>query len=333
MDLYSKKATPATIAIIGLGQMGASYAKYATSMTTKVIVYDNNPAQRLSFKSRVINDNNPFDLPGRIIPNIKNITVVDDLDLIWRSHPDLTIITTHKDSHSYYSCLALQHGSHVLTEKPMCVDLAEAKKMHDTVLKTQKKLYIGFSLHGTAAFIKLKEIIKENQHKQLKNYQITRIGAVPEYYWDNTVTARFDLLCHDTDFCLQVFGQPWGVRVSEINARACDKFWDYGEFTVNMRGRLPLMHPKGFEYSYFLQYAEGDTFYFSSLFEDRIYLKSSNSEVTSVILLTPTSPCQQILEKVLNSITNDSWQKYLTNNLSIMNGINCINFLINDQGQ
>ena len=90
---------------------------------------------------------------------IINLLGLGYINLVWQKKPLLTIITTHKDSHCYYSCLAMNYGSHVLTEKPLCVTLEEASEMKKVAFETKKKLFIGFSLHVTPCFVKLKEII------------------------------------------------------------------------------------------------------------------------------------------------------------------------------
>ncbi|RUR15033.1 Gfo/Idh/MocA family oxidoreductase [Legionella sp. km535] len=318
-----------TIAIIGLGQMGASYAKYASSIANKVICYDRDTNQSSTFKKRVLKDNNPFDVSNNISINIDKIEIVDTLNAVWEHKPTLTIVTTHKDSHCYYSSLAMRNNSHVLTEKPMCINLEEAEQLKQVSFMTQKKLFVGFSLHGTQAFLKLKELVYRNDPKLFKRYRVYRIGAVPENYMDR-VSARFDLLSHDTDFCLQLFGMPKHTLVDEISARKCSKLWSYSEFEVQMEGFMPLTHPNGFEYGFELIYANQSKLMFSSKDLNHLILKDSDEKIMEIISLTTCSPCQKILEKAINSIINDDYDQYLLNELSIQNGVNCMSMLIND---
>lgn len=318
-----------TIAIIGLGQMGSTYAKHANSMASKIICFDNAKCQRDTFIQRVFNDNNPFDTYEANNIDLKKIQIVDDIKLIWLNKPDLTIITTHKDTHCYYSCLAMTKGSHVLTEKPLCLNLTETEKIAQTSLMTKRKLFIGFSLHATPAFKELKNIITNSKEKKIKKYQIVRIGAVPEHYLDS-VTARFDLLSHDTDFCLQVFKHPYHTIVEEINVRACNKYWNYGELQVEMIGRMPKVHPNGFEYNYKLIYEDHSSIEFSSNNLQQLIVKDTKQKITETLPLEIMSSCKGILELIKNSILNDDYEHYLNNELSITHGSNCMYMLIND---
>ena len=318
-----------TIAIIGLGQMGASYAKYASCIADKVICYDNDIHQSATFKKRVLNDNNPFDISNNVAIVIDKIELVDALDSVWEHNPDLTIVTTHKDSHCFYSSLAMRKNSHVLTEKPLCINLEEAEHLKQISFMTRKKLFIGFSLHGTPAFLKLKELVNSTNRNLIKKYRVYRIGAVPEDYMDR-VSARFDLLSHDTDFCLQLFSMPKHTLVDEVSARKCSKLWSYPEFEIEMEGFMPVTHPDGFEYGFELFYANQSKIIFSSNDINHLIIKDSNDEVIERISVTSCSPCQKILEKALYSINNDDYDQYLLNELSIINGINCMKMLIND---
>ncbi|RUR05834.1 Gfo/Idh/MocA family protein [Legionella sp. km772] len=317
-----------TIAVIGLGQMGASYTRYASSLAEQVICFDHNEYQRASFLHRLLEDDNPFDIFEGDKINTQNIQVVNDIQLIWQSNPVLTIIATHKDSHCYYACLAMISGSHVLTEKPLCVSLDEAEAMKKTALETKKKLFVGFSLHATPCFVKLKEIIA-NQEKIPDYYQVYRIGAVPEDYTDN-VSARFDLLSHDTDFCLQLFKFPQHTIVQEVSNRSCNKIWLYEGFRVEMIGKMPVTHPNGFEYGYKLTFLDHSSVEFSSNNLQKLILKNDKQEVVHTIPLKTISTCKTILEKTLYSVFHNSYEEYLSHELSIINGVNCMNMLIHD---
>ncbi|ASQ46859.1 Gfo/Idh/MocA family protein [Legionella clemsonensis] len=318
-----------TIAVVGLGQMGTSYTRHASTIADKVICFDYDENQRATFKDRIQSFHNPFDGLNECNVNTETIRIVDDLDLVWKYDPDLTIITTHKDSHCFYSCLAMKNNSHVLTEKPLCMNLEEAKKIQAISSQLEKKVFIGFSLHATPAFIKLKEHLSVNKKGKIKLYQVYRIGAVPEDYMDS-VSVRFDLLSHDTDFCLQLFKFPQHTRVNEVDARSCNKLWQYDGFEVEMIGRMPITHPNGFEYGYKLIYQDGNYLEFSSKQSNSLFMKNVRNNIIDIIPLEITSPCKMILEKSVNSIIKDSYECYLNHELSILKGVNCMAMLSHD---
>ena len=57
---------------------------------------------------------------------------------------DIVHVCTPNRSHSYITVDALEAGKHVMCEKPMAINAAEAKKMLDAAKRTGKKLTIGY---------------------------------------------------------------------------------------------------------------------------------------------------------------------------------------------
>ncbi len=161
------------------------------------------------------------------------------------------------------------------------------------------------------------------------NYKVYRIGAVPQDYMAN-VSARFDLLSHDTDFCLQVFKFPEHTLVNENSARSCSKIWLYKDFKIEMSGSMPITHLNGFEYGYTLTLHDNTSIVFSSHYLQELIIKNHKQEVVTTIPLEITSSCKIILERSLHSITHDNYLEYLSHELSIINGVNCMNMLIQD---
>ena len=57
---------------------------------------------------------------------------------------DVVHVCTPNRSHSFITVDALEAGKHVMCEKPMAINSAEAKKMLDAAKRTGKKLSIGY---------------------------------------------------------------------------------------------------------------------------------------------------------------------------------------------
>ena len=65
-------------------------------------------------------------------PVIEGVTYTQDLSDIWQdSAIDLVVITTPGSSHYEYAKLALQHGKHVLVEKPFVETVSQAQELFD----------------------------------------------------------------------------------------------------------------------------------------------------------------------------------------------------------
>ncbi len=77
-------------------------------------------------------------------------------DLIAREDIDVVHVCTPNSSHSEITVAALQSGKHVMCEKPMAINGAEAKAMLDASKATGKKLTIGYQnrFRSDSQFIK-----------------------------------------------------------------------------------------------------------------------------------------------------------------------------------
>ena len=65
-------------------------------------------------------------------------------DLIARDDIDVVHVLTPNREHSQITVDALNAGKHVMCEKPMAINSAEAKRMLDAAKATGKKLTIGY---------------------------------------------------------------------------------------------------------------------------------------------------------------------------------------------
>ena len=71
-------------------------------------------------------------------------TYTDYKELLKDESIDVVHVCTPNRSHSFITVDALEAGKHVMCEKPMAINSAEAKKMIDAAKRTGKKLSIGY---------------------------------------------------------------------------------------------------------------------------------------------------------------------------------------------
>ena len=62
------------------------------------------------------------------------------------TQPDAVCISTYPDTHEQYAILALQHSCHVFIEKPIADSVAGAERVAEAVLRSGKKLVVGYIL-------------------------------------------------------------------------------------------------------------------------------------------------------------------------------------------
>ena len=76
------------------------------------------------------------------VPGAKVYT--DYRELLQDKSIDVVHVLTPNRDHSYITVDALEAGKHVMCEKPMAINTAEAQKMIDAAKRTGKKLTIGY---------------------------------------------------------------------------------------------------------------------------------------------------------------------------------------------
>jgi len=81
----------------------------------------------------------------------------DYRELLKMKEIDVVHVCTPNRSHSFITVDALEAGKHVMCEKPMAINSAEAKKMLDAATRTGKKLTIGYQSRFRPDSLYLKE--------------------------------------------------------------------------------------------------------------------------------------------------------------------------------
>ena len=84
----------------------------------------------------------------------------DYKELLARKDIDVVHVLTPNKQHSFITVDALESGKHVMCEKPMAINSAEAKKMLDAAKRTGKKLTIGYQNRFRQECMYLKKLIE-----------------------------------------------------------------------------------------------------------------------------------------------------------------------------
>ncbi|MEO7651868.1 MAG: Gfo/Idh/MocA family oxidoreductase [Bryobacteraceae bacterium] len=162
------------------------------------------------------------------------------------------------DQHAPVALAALRAGKHVLLEKPMALDgatagllVAEADRCNRTLMTAQVLRF--FPSYRTSA-----ELVKSGKLGAMRSAILRRRCAAPAWSkWLSDASRSgggvFDLLIHDVDYALQLFGMPEAVSASgyEDMARGIDfilaQFHYPGGATVIVTGGWH--HPKAYPFS------------------------------------------------------------------------------------
>ncbi len=124
---------------------------------------------------------------GRELSDL-GVPIYDTVEEFYQAQAaELAIIATPIYLHAYQAQYCMEHGGHVLCEKPICATLEDAKAMMATRDKTGLKLAIGFQWSFSEAILKLKQDILSGLYGNIR--QIRTIVYFPrnlDYYHRGT---------------------------------------------------------------------------------------------------------------------------------------------------
>jgi predicted dehydrogenase len=203
---------PLRLAVLGLGFMGSTHLKALRSIpAAHVLAVLEQDATRLSGDLSAVRGNlggpgERMDFSGvKQYREIAPLLADPDIDAV-----DICLPT---DSHAEIAMQALRAGKHVLVEKPMALDGASADRMVEEAERSGRVLMTGHVLRFSAAYGALRGIVRTGEMGPPRFATFRRRCAAPR--WGGWLQdpaksggGAFDLLIHDADICLHVFGKP-----------------------------------------------------------------------------------------------------------------------------
>jgi predicted dehydrogenase len=133
----------------------------------------------------------------------------DDIDAV-----DLCV-PTHL--HTEWTIAALRRGLHVMVEKPMALTAADAARMCEEAARAGRVLMVAHVLRFMPAYEELRKLVHAGRLGRLRSALFRRRTAVPEWAeWEFDKSKNgggvYDLLIHDVDMALLLFGEPQAVQ-------------------------------------------------------------------------------------------------------------------------
>jgi predicted dehydrogenase len=170
------------VAVIGVGHLGRHHARILAAMagTEMIAVVDTN-AQRAAeiaaqYGTRAYT--NWQDLVGRV---------------------DAVTIAAPTDVHASIAAPLLEHGVHVLVEKPMSATTSEADVLLRLARNGGAVLAVGHTERFNPAVVHAKSLVKDPRF-----IEVHRLGMFPDRSLD--IDVVFDLMIHDLDLVLDMVG-------------------------------------------------------------------------------------------------------------------------------
>lgn len=123
------------------------------------------------------------------------------------------------DLHAPLTTAALRAGKHVLVEKPMALDAAQCADMIEEARKAGRILMTAQVLRFFPTYTALREVLRAGALGPVRSALFRRRCAAPAWsQWLKNSSQSgggvFDLLIHDIDMCLHLFGLPESVSAT-----------------------------------------------------------------------------------------------------------------------
>jgi predicted dehydrogenase len=177
-------------------------------------------------------------------------------------------------AHAEVTVAALRAGKHVLVEKPMGLHAAQVDCMRAEAARSGRILMAAQVCRFIPSYRGAADMLRSGKLGAVRAAIFRRRCAAP--FWsawlsDASVSGGgvFDLLIHDVDFVLQVFGMPQAVSATGYEDMPHGIDWILANFWYPGIGAVAISggwhHPKAYPFS--MEYnivAEGGTLEFSS---------------------------------------------------------------------
>jgi predicted dehydrogenase len=185
------------LAVVGLGFMGGVHLKAITSLRTVEV------AAVVSRRA-----------PGW---SVKHYTSLDDA----LADPEIEAVDLcmPTDLHESAAIAALRSGKHVLVEKPMSLSFESCHRMIGEAERAGKILMVAHVLRFLPEYRALQRLVDERELGTIRSASFRRRCAQPgwsEWITDKTRSGggAFDLLIHDVDMALRLFGAPSAISAT-----------------------------------------------------------------------------------------------------------------------
>ena len=261
------------IAVLGLGFMGSTHLKALKNIPgAELAAVVSGDETKLSGDLRSIQGN--LGGPGEQMDfsAVRKYRTVEEA----LRDPDIEAvdICLPTDRHAPVAIEALRAGKHVLVEKPMALNVEDAEQMLAEAKAANRVLMTGQVLRFIASYRGASNILRSQKLGSVHSALFRRRCAAPAWSkWlaspEKSGGGVFDLLIHDIDYCLHLFGKPESVSAQGyVNLeRGID--WILAQFHYPGVGSVVVTggwhHPKAYPFSMeFTIVADGGTLEFSS---------------------------------------------------------------------
>jgi predicted dehydrogenase len=144
--------------------------------------------------------------------------------LLANEKPDMADICVPTYLHASLAISCMQRGLHVLCEKPMALNLADAQAMADCAARNGVLFMVAQVIRFWPEYAYLKHVYDQGTYGPLLQASFSRTCGAPLWAWDGWYTdpqrsglAPFDLHVHDADYINYLLGKPARVHSAAVD--------------------------------------------------------------------------------------------------------------------
>jgi predicted dehydrogenase len=185
------------LAVVGLGFMGGVHVKAAASVE--------------GVELAAVVSRRAAEFSGKRYATLDDALADPEIDTF-----DLCLPT---DLHESATIAALGAGKHVLVEKPMALNVESCQRMIAAAERAKKILMVAHVLRFFPAYKALQRAVDQRELGSIRSATFRRRCAQPG--WSDWITDKsrsgggaFDLLIHDVDMALRLFGAPQAISAT-----------------------------------------------------------------------------------------------------------------------
>jgi predicted dehydrogenase len=174
------------------------------------------------------------------------VSKTTQVEEVFRSDVDAVVIATPVRTHYQLAKEALLHGKHVLVEKPLTANVAEAEELVALAEQQQRILMVGHTFEYNPAVNELRKLV---QSGDLGNIYCIEAERVNLGLFRSDINVIWDLAPHDISILLYVMGKkPKQIKVqahAHLQAHIHDMAHLDLEFTDKMTAHIHVswLHP------------------------------------------------------------------------------------------
>jgi len=135
---------------------------------------------------------------------------------------DLAIITTQHDAHAEIAKGCAEHGFNILVEKPLALNMKDAKAVAKAVKDNNVELIVGFNRRFAPLSQKAKKIFANRTTPILMTFRVNSAGMSKDHWINDPKKGGGAILgegCHFYDYCNWFIGsEPTDISASMISS-------------------------------------------------------------------------------------------------------------------